>query len=107
MNSIKQWLERYETSELKDIVRHGCMSDCATDLIYYDDTVAFHDKYEDEIWDMLYDDASDQGITILQMLAQFNGQKNVGSVEQFKNMLCWYAVERTANEMINDLEEVE
>lgn len=55
---------------------------------------------------MLYDDADDQGITILQMLAQFNGQKDVGSVEQFKNMLCWYAVETVAAQIVNELEEV-
>jgi len=97
--------ENYEIETIKDIVQHGCSGGIGG-FIYYSETCAFHDEYEKEIWDMLYDDADDQGITILQMLAQFNGQKDVGSVEQFKNMLCWYAVETVAAQIVNELEEV-
>jgi hypothetical protein len=100
MQSIKQYLlDQYSTDQLQDIVNHGC-SGGVNGLIYYTETTAFHDQFETEIWDMLYEDAEDQGLTIMQLIASFNGQKNVGSMEQLKNLLCWYAVESVARKII-------
>ena len=103
--NIQQFVkEQYDIDTLNDIVQHGCVSGCATDFIYYSDTCDFYDVHHEEIWNMLYDDASDQGITIIEMLAQFNGQKDVGRDAQFKNMLVWYAVEKVAYDLLNNEE---
>lgn len=103
--NIKQYmLEQYELTELQDIAKHGC-SGGVGGFIYYNETCAFHDEHEAEIWDMLEEDREDSGeINILDLIGSFNGAKNVGSMTQLKNMLCWYAVERTANEIINEIE---
>lgn len=104
MKTIREYtLETFEKSEIEDITKHGMVSGFGP-LIYYHDTVKFHDEYESEIWDMLHNDATDQDITICELIAQFNGQSNVGSMHQFKNMLCWYAIERTCCELINEWE---
>jgi len=104
--NIKQYLlDNYEMTEIKDIAEHGCSGGIGG-FIYYHETNKFHDDHEDEIWDMLHDDAQDQGCTTIELIAQFNGQKDVGSINQFKNLLCWYAVEREANTIINETEEV-
>jgi len=65
-------------------------------LTYYTDTVRLHDEHESEIWDALHEDAQDFGHTIPELIAGFGGSKNVGSMEQLKNLLTWYMAERTA-----------
>lgn len=94
--TIREWvLENIDIDTVRQVVEHGLASGCVSDLIYYSDTVEFHDKHEDEIWEILYEDARDQGMTVLELIASFNGQKNVGSMMELKNLLTWYAVERT------------
>ena len=104
---IKEWVrEQYDNDELRNIADHGCVSGCASGLIYYNETTAFYDKFTDEIWDMLYQQMNDMGETqnIMQFIAQFNGADNVGSDHQFKNLLCWYAVEEIAHELLGEIE---
>lgn len=103
--TIKEFLlENYEIATIKDINQHGCVSGCVNGLIYYDETGDFHDKHEDEIWDLLIECASEQDLTPLELIAQLNGQEKVASMYEFKNLLCWYAVEWFAHEIVNELE---
>ena len=105
MQTIKEWvLDQYELHTIKDITNYGMIGGFSS-LITYNETVAFHDEHEQEIWDMLEEDATDQGCTIIELIASFNGQKDVGSTYQFKNMLAWYAVERICNEIMREKEE--
>lgn len=107
MKTIKEWvLENYGYETIVDITNHGMVSGFGN-LIYYSDTVAFYDEFGEQIWDMLHEDAENMNMTIMELMASFNGQKNVGSDYQFKNMLCWYAVERVCHEIVNDKEECE
>ncbi len=106
MTTIKQHIiDTYEPETIKDIAEKGCATGIACDLIYYSDTVEFHDKHEEEIWNLLHDDASDQDITIMELIAQFNGQQHVSNMYEFKNLLAWYAVETVANQIINENED--
>jgi hypothetical protein len=105
MLTIKQWvIEQYEESEISDITKHGMVAGFSG-LTYYSETNEFYDTNCDEIWDMLFEDAQDQGLTIVQLIASFNGQINVCSNMQFKNLLAWYAVERVCHELVNEKEE--
>ncbi len=106
MSKIKQWLlENYELQTIQEITEHGCVSGICGDLIYYKDTVKFHDFHECEIWDMLNADMDEYGSSsILELLSNFNGAKDVGSMDQFKNLLAWYAVEREARLIIDEKE---
>jgi len=105
MKIIKEYLlENYEPEEIKDIAEHGC-SGGVGGLTYYLETCAFHDQYENEIWDLLDIMRQDFGYkTVLDLIASFNGAKEVGSIEQFKNLLCWVAVEETARDIIEEIE---
>lgn len=103
--NMKQWVKaQYEINELEEIVKHGCVSGCASGMVYYFETEEFYNKFQDDIWDKLYDCANDQGITTMELIASFNGSKDVGSNHQFKNLLAWFAVEETARELLNDEE---
>ena len=49
--TIKGWvLKEVEDGSinLEELVKHGCVSGCVSSLIYYEDTVLFHDKFEDD-----------------------------------------------------------
>ncbi len=108
MSTIKEYvLEHFNADERKDICAHGMVSGFGN-LVYYADTCAFHDKYEDEIWNMLNDDLCclEHG-SVLEMIGDFKGGKDVGSLMQLKNLLCWYAVERVCFELVNNSEENE
>lgn len=64
---------------------------------YYTETCKFFDTNEDEINDLLIDTAEQIGYNnILQLLASFNGAKDVGSIDQLKNLCAWFAMEEAA-----------
>jgi len=97
--SFGEWMAKtFSKDEMKDITNHG--ADCGYHhLTYYSDVVKLHDKFEDEIWDKLYEDAENQGMSILEFVASFNGGKDVGSLSQLKNLLVWYMAEEIAREL--------
>lgn len=105
MNIKEYILENYTLEVIKDIAEMGCSTGACNDLIYYSDTEKFHDEHEQEIWDLLYEDSESQGCTIMELIVSFNGQKNVGTMQQFKNLLSWYAAETICNQIINENEE--
>ena len=106
--TIKGWVlneVKDGSINLEEIVKHGCVSGCVSSLIYYEDTVLFHDKFEEEIWEMLYDEHEEFGFkSIPEYIASFNGSKEVGSLMQFKNLLAWYAVENVARQILDEEE---
>lgn len=104
MKTIREWVEnQYEIETMQDIINHG-ISGGFSGMTYYTETCAFHDEYENEIWDMLRNDAEEQGLNILELIGTFNGGIHVGSMEQFKNLLAWYAVESVCRLIIDEKE---
>jgi hypothetical protein len=103
MNIKEYVLEEFDISQMKQIQEHGMVCGFGN-LISYKETVAFHDAHEGDIWDMLYEDAEDMGCGTMELIAQMNGGKYVISMDNLKNLLCWYAIEKTANEILEDLE---
>jgi len=94
--TFEGWFNANLRESKGDIARHG--ADCGyPGITYYTDTVALYDKFEDEIWDALDEDAQSYGQTILELIASFNRAKDVGSGYQLKNLLVWYMCERIAN----------
>ena len=106
--TIKEWVleeVKDETLNIEEVVKYGCVNGSVSSLIYYSDTVKFYDQFEDEIWDMLHEDTENFGNdNILQTIGQFNGAENVGSLDQFKNLLVWYAVEETCRKLLDEQE---
>ena len=104
--TFKEWMaDQFERGELKDIINYGLVNGFAG-LTTYTQTNDLYDTYKDEIWQMLWDDKEDLGSThILELIASFNGAKDVGGDEQFKNLLVWYAAERLASRMVDEMED--
>jgi hypothetical protein len=93
----------YDKETMKDIVNHGCSSGAATQHIYYRDTCKWYKKHEDAIWELAIDMAEECGNkNVLEFLGTFSGAENVGSADQFKNLMCWFAVEECCRARVGD-----
>ena len=103
-DSILDWLlETQDKSTIKDVVQHGCQGGTISELIYYADTSAFYEKYQDEIWRRLGDMADDLGEdSIPHLISTFNGAKDVGSPLHLKNLLAWWAAEEVCRGICMD-----
>jgi len=102
--NIKDWLLNQEQEDIfiiKDISKHGC-SGGVCGIIYYNETVRFHDEHEKEIWDLLHEYAEEEGLKVGDKIAQVS--KDAGSLTQLKNALVWWAVEVRAHEICNERE---
>lgn len=95
--TFRAWFNKNLKDYKSDIASHGCSGGFPY-ITYYSDTVALHDKFEAEIWDMLGDDAGDMGMNVPELIASFNGSKDVLTMVAFKNLLVWYACEKLAHE---------
>jgi len=104
MSSIKDWLAQGEKDEsflISDIAKHGC-SGGVPGLTYYNETAAFYDAHEDEVWQELTDAADAAGI--LNGLMLYNICKDPSSLRILKNDLVWFAVEVCAQRLMAELE---
>ena len=99
MTTINSWLLQGEKEErflISDIAKHGCAGG-VSGLTYYNETSAFYDAHETEIWTILSDEADAAGI--LNGLMLYNICKNPDNLTTLKNDLVWFAVEVAAKEL--------
>lgn len=96
--TFKGWMSKnFNKDELHDLANHGAV--CGfSGLIYYTQTNALYQKFHDEIWEMVREDAEGQGLDPLKLISEFGGAKNVVDKATFDNLLVWYAAEKIAYE---------
>ena len=87
---------QYTIDELNDIVEHGCASGCASNHIYYTDTVSFYDEYSDDICDYIRDAIGSEFLT-----ETFDN--NEGNLTGYKNDIVWTFIELYAMELIDNI----
>ena len=90
---------------ISDVANHGCSGGTISDLIYYEDTVKFYDKHEDEIWDELNNLSLDLGEWPISVIKGMNGSKHIDSLGQLKNLLSWWICEHIAQRIIDEREQ--
>ena len=90
----------YTIEELNDIVEHGCVSGCASNHIYYADTVSFYDEYSDDINDYIRDAIGSEFLT-----ETFDN--NEGNLTGYKNDIVWTFIELYAMELIDNIDNEE
>ena len=86
-------LENYTHNELAEICNHGCVSGCASGMIYYSETIALFDKYRDELFSIMADYADNMGEP--DTLPDYV-QKNSGTFATFANSVVWFCAEIVA-----------
>ena len=99
--TLKDWFNGNLSDSAEDIAKHGCVGGFPG-ITYYSETVEKYNDYHEEIWERLYEDGLAHGQNILELIASFNGSKNVESDDQFKNLLVWYYIEQLANDKVNN-----
>lgn len=90
---------------IEDVTNHGCVSGTCAELIYYKDTCAFYGKHKEEIWEMAGECQQAGGYkTVLEFLATLNGAENADTVDQFENLMAWFAYEETTRKVAGMLD---
>jgi hypothetical protein len=96
---FRAWFRNNLKDYARDIANHG--ADAGYPWITYTaDTVRLFDRFGDEIWDMAVQDADDMGHkNVAEMIAGFSRADMLEGLDQFKNLMVWYACEKLAREM--------
>ena len=92
------YMKSYETEELEEIARHGCITGCALGLIYYYETDAFYLQYREEMHEVLLDWVEEIGETPSFIL------EHLGNAQSFSNAMTWFVAEHYANEILQTRE---
>ena len=88
-------IETYDMETMEEIAGHGCSSGVCSKHIYYGDTVAFYDKYEDEITDYFRDNYDSDFLV--------NRFKDAdGYLRYYKNDVVWAYIEAISMDVISN-----
>ena len=88
----------YDIDTLREIVEYGCSSGVAHDHIYYSETLAFFDNYEDEIIEYIADTLG----------GEYNEElwnNNPCNITGYKNDTTWTFVELVASQLVDEYED--
>lgn len=98
--TFRAWFAANLKDQARDIANHGADGGfpCIT---YTRDTVALFDKFGDEIWQMAVEEAEALGNkNVAEMISHFRRADMIdGGLDQFKNLMVWYACETLAREL--------
>jgi len=87
-------------THLQDIINFGCQGGTVSGLTYYNDTIKFHDDFEDEIDEIIEEFMENTGMIFSQIHSDFNQP----DIDLIKNRKAWLAYEETAQKINNALE---
>lgn len=97
--TFRAWFNTNLKDRAMDIASHGADAGYPH-ITYTSDTVKLFDRFGDEIWDMAVQDAEDMGCkNVAEMIAGFGRADMLSGLDQFKNLMVWYACEKLAREM--------
>ena len=113
ISEIVEDSEGYDGDTLKERVlgrlgdiANGLVNGTVGSLIYYSDTVAFFDKYYDDIWDIIQD-LVDNGLEPLESIKQHCDETEILMCsDTVKNWVAWMVYEEIAYMFGNELEDV-
>ena len=85
----------YDKETMEEIAGHGCSSGVCFKHIYYGDTVAFYDKYEEEILDYFRDNYDTDFLVTL-------FKQSEGILDYYKNYVAWAYIEAISFDVVSD-----
>ena len=93
-------LSIYDQETMQEIVNHGCQSGVCSQHIYYADTIAFFDKYEGEILDLIH-----VRYGVDELVSIF--KRSEADYDMYRNECCWLFIDNVATDVVIDNEESE
>lgn len=97
--TFRAWFKANLKDSARDIAHHGADAGypCIT---YTSDCVAIFDKFGDEVWTMAVEQAEALGCSnVAEMISGFRRRDMMEGLDQFKNLMVWYACEELAREL--------
>ena len=91
-------LSVYDHDSLSEIASMGCKSGVCSQHIYYADTIAFFDKYEGEILDLIH-----VRYGVDELVSIF--KRSEADYDMYRNDCCWLFIENVATDVVIDNEE--
>ena len=95
-----QLLKDYDQEQLQEIANHGCKSGVCNEHIYYADTIAFFDKYEGEILDLIH---IRYGVDTLVDIFK----RSDACYDAYRNDVTWTFIELVAMDVVTEMERIE
>ena len=95
-----QLLKDYDQEQMQEIANHGCVSGVCSKHIYYVDTIAFFDKYEGEILDLIH-----VRYGVDELVSIF--KRSDADYDMYRNDCTWLFIENVATDVVTDNEELE
>ena len=102
-NSIEQFLFVGESKDfwvINDLAKFGCDGGFPY-LTYVYETREFYNKFESDIFTLLYELSRENGFSVPMIIANLKGAEGVVSEDGFKNCLVWWAVGFVAKKIID------
>lgn len=101
MANLKTWFKENLADYAEDIASHGADSGFPY-MTYTVECAELFDKFDGEIWDMAVEDAESMGCkNVAEMIAGFGRADMMGSIDQFKNLMWWYACESLSRQFVD------
>lgn len=101
--TFRAWFMANLKGSAADIANHG--ADCGfPGLIYNSDGAKLFDRFGDELWEMLADEADSLGESVPAMIANFGRVDMADGLDRFKMLIVWFAAERIARELTDEAE---
>ena len=91
-------LSIYDQKTMQEIANHGCESGVCSQHIYYADTIAFFDKYEGEILDLIH-----VRYGVDELVSIF--KRSEACYDMYRNECTWLFIENVATDVVIDNEE--
>ncbi len=91
-----------EPGVIEEVANHGADAGWGG-FTYTTDCVEFFDAHEEIIMEMVSDAAEDFGSpNVLSFVASFNRADMADSIDGYKNLLAWYALEEVCRQLVDD-----
>lgn len=94
--NFSQWFKRNLKDSARDIANHGADAGYPH-ISYTSDCVKLYNRFEEEIYEALNQDAEEFGMdSVDALVATFRRKDMLSTPDRRKNLLLWYMVEREA-----------
>jgi hypothetical protein len=98
--NLKDWFNKTLGDQANEIAENG--ADCGfTGIIYTNEMVEIFDYFQDEIWEMVVNEAEEIGENPIKFISSFNRIDMTTEFNNFKALLVWFACEKLAREFDN------
>jgi len=102
-DTFREWMQQALPEYIEDIYTHGA-GQGYPHLTYTYDMEPIYDRYEQEIWEAIYEDSQSigDGGSLLAFIGSWQSASTVTDAATFKALCVWYMAERVARQIMEE-----